>query len=191
MSDGPHKSLGMRKGWNKFAERADKPVYEQDQVAEALHAALAGDWRAERCDKFVDEIRKAIGDDGQKQKQLFEKDKKSKLDALKKLTGAGYRLRRMLLDNAQLALESGSTADTILEATKNTILDGAGRGIRDVEEHWRRKTTERRTARVRDRLENCVTPQAIDSIARKLLKMDSAVSPAPVKRDGLDEGVRL
>jgi hypothetical protein len=49
MSDGPHKSLGMRPGWKKFAKRADKAAYEPDQVKEALPDALGDDWRAERC----------------------------------------------------------------------------------------------------------------------------------------------
>jgi hypothetical protein len=35
MSDGPHKSLGMRPGWKRFAKRSDKAAYERDQVAEA------------------------------------------------------------------------------------------------------------------------------------------------------------
>ena len=66
MSDGPHKSLGMRPGWKKFAKRADKAAYEPDQVEEALPDALGDDWRAERCGELVDEIRAALDDGRQR-----------------------------------------------------------------------------------------------------------------------------
>ena len=35
MSDGPHKSLNMRSGWKKLAERADQPAFEPEHVADA------------------------------------------------------------------------------------------------------------------------------------------------------------
>jgi hypothetical protein len=190
MSDGPHKSLGMRPGWKKFAKRGDHAAYERDQVAEALPDALGDDWSAGRCNKLIAEIRAVLGDG--RQTQLFE-NKESRLEALKKVTGAGYPLRRMLLDNIEQAVESGlATNDAILEGTKNTLQDRSLRGIREVEEHFQRKSTDKRAAKVRSRMEDGVAHTSMDTLARRLLKMDSpTTSPSPAKRDGLDEGVRL
>src|SRR5258708_3674788 len=43
MSDGPHKSLPMRRHWKDLAERAAKAAYAPDQVCEALPHALKRD----------------------------------------------------------------------------------------------------------------------------------------------------
>ena len=47
MSDGPHRSLEMRRSWKKLAERADNNVSTQEDVREALEMALERDWRLE------------------------------------------------------------------------------------------------------------------------------------------------
>ena len=191
MSDGPHKSLGMRPGWKKFAKRADKAAYEPDQVAEALPDALGDDWRAERCGALVDEIRATLDD--RRQAQLFDQNNEGRLAALKNVTGAGYPLRRLLLDNIEQAVESGlATNDAILEGTKNTLQDRSLRGLREVEEHYQRESTDKRAAKVRDRMESGHAQTSFDGLARNLLKTEgSSPSPSPAKRDGLDEGVRL
>ena len=44
MSDGPHKSLNMKPGWKKVAERADLAAFEPEQVSEKLMSALQDDW---------------------------------------------------------------------------------------------------------------------------------------------------
>lgn len=45
MSDGPHRSLPMRKHWKDLAERADKAAYSATDVAEALPVALQKEFR--------------------------------------------------------------------------------------------------------------------------------------------------
>ena len=44
MSDGPHRSLKMPRGWKKLAERADKKAYAPEEVRHALPEALEQDW---------------------------------------------------------------------------------------------------------------------------------------------------
>lgn len=189
MSDGPHKSLGMRSGWKKFTKRCDFASYEADQRTEALSEALAEDWRAERCDQFIDEVRNVLN--AGQQGNLFETIE-SRLDALKDISGAGYPMRRLLLDNIEQAVSRDLVpGEAILEGTKNTLLDVSLRGIRNVEEHYQLKCTDRRAAKVRIHMEGCVTQHPYDGLSRSLLKMDGGASPYPSKRDSLDEGVRL
>jgi hypothetical protein len=99
----------------------------------------------------------------------------------------------MLLDNIEQAVERGlPTNEAILEGTKNTLQDRSLRGLREVEEHYQRKSTDKRTAKVRSRMESGHAQTSFDGLARTLLKIDGGSPPsAPAKRDGLDEGVRL
>ena len=82
MSDGPHKSLPMRAGWKKFAERADKAAYDPEQVADLAIPALEGDWREEVA-PHIDSLRKALGDG--RQGLLFGEQRTAELKALKRL----------------------------------------------------------------------------------------------------------
>lgn len=47
MSDGPHRSLPMRKPWRELAMRGDKAAYSASEVAEAATNALASDFKME------------------------------------------------------------------------------------------------------------------------------------------------
>ena len=47
MSDGPHRSLPMRKPWKDLAMRGDKAAYSASEVAEAATNALASDFKME------------------------------------------------------------------------------------------------------------------------------------------------
>ena len=57
MSDGPHRSLPLRPGWKRTAERADTPAYEATEVTRAASRALEDDWRAEVPDAGCDSAR--------------------------------------------------------------------------------------------------------------------------------------
>lgn len=92
MSDGPHRSLPMRKGWQKLAERGDGKLHTAEQVRDAVPLALADDWRDERCDDFMKHVRGVLL--GNDQDSLFKLTKDETIDALKKLPGAGYPPKR-------------------------------------------------------------------------------------------------
>ena len=81
MSDGPHKSLPMRRGWKKFSARADKAVFERDQVADAVGPALEGDWKQDVAPHLA-AIRDVVGDS--EQASLFVDQSASELEALKR-----------------------------------------------------------------------------------------------------------
>ncbi len=57
MSDGPHRSLPMRNGWRKLAERAANTNFEPTEISEAIPIAIKDDWDAEGCDQTVRELR--------------------------------------------------------------------------------------------------------------------------------------
>jgi hypothetical protein len=193
VSDGPHRSLPMRQGWRDLAERADRSAFEPDQVADAVPEALGDDWREERCDELVREIRSLLGDG--RQGSLFAQEKQDAVAALSKLSGAGYQLRRLLLDAVGQAVESGLVGpQALLEGIATGLAVRCGAGVRQVEEHYLRKSTEHRAANVRERIESGAAMSDFYAIARRFLKLDggsSSAAPEKKQQDGLDDGVRL
>lgn len=189
MSDGPHRSLNMRRGWKRFAERADKKAYAVDEVCAALPKALEQDWRAEIPKSLCKRIRESISPE---QGSLFSDSQLSGLRALRRQF-AGSPLASVLLDCVSEAIGSGLTGeDALTAAATNALSDRAARGARQVEEHFRRKSTEPRATHVRERLEQGIAAADINALARRLLGPSSKNQVSNVsKQTGLDDGVRL
>ena len=81
MSDGPHRSLNMRRGWKRFAERADKEAFAPEEVCDAIPAALEQDWRAEVSPNLTRQILVILQDN---QNSLFGDQRIEKLEVLRK-----------------------------------------------------------------------------------------------------------
>jgi hypothetical protein len=188
MSDGPHRSLQMRKGWKKLAERGDGRLHTPEQVCEAVPLALGDDWREERCDDFMREAKRVLIGTGQN--VLFEPSKDDTLEALKRLRGSGHPFRRVLLDSIVQAVEDGHTGEgALVKGTTDALAIRSGPGLRQVEEHYLRRSSERRAAHVRTRIEDGTSRVDFNAIARQFCKLDTP--SAPKKFDGLDEGVSI
>lgn len=82
MSDGPHKSLPMRPGWKKFAERAAFAAFDCDQVAELAVPALEDDWNDEVA-PHIDALRNVLFDE--RQGRLLGQQNTAELEQLKRL----------------------------------------------------------------------------------------------------------
>ena len=189
MSDGPHRSLNMSSGWKKLAECADNKAYAPEEVRDALSKALGQDWRAEVSDGTISRIRSILGDC---QDSLFSDQQARRLEALRRKT-AGHNLTSTLLDYAIQATNRGlSGTEALKEAASNTLSDRAARGVRQVEEHYCRKSTQGRSAYVRERIESGVTQSDMTSIVDRVVGTDASKGPRrPVKQIGLDDGVLL
>jgi hypothetical protein len=188
MSDGPHRSLPMRKGWKKLAERGDGKLHTADQVRDAVPLALADDWREERCDDFMRQVKAVLV--GTDQDTFFKPSKNETVDALRKLSGAGYPMRRILVDALVQAVEDGHKGDrAMLRGVADALAVRCSAGTRQVEEHYLRASNERRAADVRTRIEDGASRSDFDSMARQFCKLEKA-QPTN-KYDGLDEGVQI
>jgi hypothetical protein len=188
MSDGPHRSLPMRKGWKKLAERGDGKLHTAEQVRDAVPLALADDWRDERCDDFMKQAKAVLL--GTDQDTLFKPSKDETADALRKLPGSGYPMRRILLDALVQAVEDGHTGErAMVKGAADALAIRCGAGVRQVEEHYLRASNERRATDVRTRIEEGASRSDFDAMARQFCKVEKA--PTPNKYDGLDEGVQI
>lgn len=189
MSDGPHRSLNMPRGWKKLAERADNRAYAPEEVRDALPTALEQDWRAEVPDSLRRQVREILGDS---QDSLLDDGRAERLEALRRQS-AGHALGNTFLDYAIQAAERGLAGDEALrEAVGNALSDRAASAARQVEEHYCRESTQRRAAHVRARIEAGVTQCDLAGIVGRVVGTDRTGGPrGPAKRTGIDEGVRL
>lgn len=189
MSDGPHKSLPMRAAWKKFAERADKTAFEPQQVAEAVIPALDDDWREEVA-PVLGALRKMLGDS--RQGSLFVDRVVSELEALKRLH-PGSSFWEAVVDGVGQAVTKGRAADeALLDGVLDALRDRGVRGVRQAEEHYLRRTDQRRSLNLRARMLDGISAAPLEAMARRLLGVDPDLSPKrPRKRKGLDDGVRL
>ncbi len=189
MSDGPHRSLNMRRGWKQLAERADNRAFAPEAIRDALPKALEQDWRAEVPESLPRQIRTIFEDT---QSSLFEDEKIERLEALRSYT-AGYPLSSVFLDCAIQAAAKGRTGEAaVSEAACDALKDRAARGALQVEEHFYRKTTENRAARVRERIESGISQSDVSGIARRLIETGKSEQPrTPAKQTDLDDGVQF
>ena len=189
MSDGPHRSLPMSRGWKQLARRAANKAFSPVEVRDALPAALQQDWRGEVPERLCKLVQNVLNDN---QGSLFEDQRVHGLEALRRET-AGRTLGKAYLDYAIQAVMHGlGGKDAIAQAAANAIGDRAARGARQVEEHYLRKSTHARASHVRERIESGVIQSDFAAIAGRLVGIDTSDQPlAPVKNTALDDGVRL
>src|SRR3989442_9513982 len=102
MSDGPHRSLPMKRRWQYVAERADKRAYTTGEISEVIAPALEQDCRDEMSPEFLGSLRRVV-----EEPSLFRDDVAARLEALR--PQAGSSLGRVVLDN--VALLSAAEAD--------------------------------------------------------------------------------
>jgi|SRR5665213_647999 len=189
MSDGPHRTLPMRRRWKALAKCADAPAYSKDDVAAHVCPALAGDWIAEVSPAMLDAIGQVLGCD--EQSNLFSKDK-SEFEKLRR--SASSPMEALLADNARDASEAGLNGQIALErAIGNTLCESAVRRTLQAEEHFIRKSHQNRASKMRARLQEGITTSAtaIREMAHSIAIGAKISDRGPQKRKDLEDGVTL
>jgi hypothetical protein len=189
MSDGPHRTLNMSPCWKRVAEYADNKAYSLDEVAGAFLPALEQSCRDEVPDGVWRDLARIFG---RPQQSLFGEQRVEEIAALRS-QAAGLPLACALVDGAVRAASKGAVSEqSLVEVTTQALLNRGSRGNKQVEEHWYRKSTERRTDNVRDRLERALNKAALEPLARQRLNMGAGPKPARSrKRSDLDDGVNF
>jgi hypothetical protein len=188
MSDGPHRSLPMRRPWKTVAECADNGAFEVEEIREFILPALENDCRREMRREFLDDLRKVCA---YQDASLFKTDMRPVLEGLRRTANVG--MERLVLDHAIHAAANATSGRGIAEkAVGQALNDRGASGIKQVEEHYLRKSSAKRAHNVRDRMEQAVSGADTDSVARRLLDgRQKNAAPKPPKRQGLDDGVKL
>lgn len=188
MSDGPYKTLKMSPKWRALAKLAGNAAHTLAEVAEAVPAALAADWR-EIGQSFLRQMRAALGDDDRG--MLLSEVAKQEVVRLR--AQATNPMEALLADNAMDVLRDGHRgAPAFEEAAAATLAERADRGLRQVEEHYRREASQGKAADIRQRLTDSVQAANLRGLTSALAAGASTRDlTAPTDRSGLDEGVSL
>jgi hypothetical protein len=189
MSDGPLRSLNMNSRWKRVADCADNRAYSVEEVAKAFIPAL------DQCCK--EEVppetwRTLAAIFRNHQQTLFSDQRVDEIRALRSQV-AGMPLGCLVVDLATQAASSGKVNEAALvDVTTKALIQRAARGNKAVEEHWYRKSNERRTEAVRERLEVGLKKAAVKGIALHHLNIAPAQkAPRSTKQTGLDDGVQF
>src|SRR5664280_1797154 len=135
MSDGPHRSLPMRRGWKRVAKRGDKSAFAIDEISAALIPALRQDCQDDLIPGFLDGLRAVCQD---QEHSLFKDNIEPQIEALRHLAGSG--IGHVVLDEAIRLCATGEQGLNIaLKALDNALTDRATRGAKQVEECYFRE----------------------------------------------------
>jgi hypothetical protein len=134
MSDGPHRSLPMRRHWKNLAERAAKAAYSADEGCEALPMALERDLREAPLAAIRDIL---SGDQG----SFFANDEIERLEAVRQASTRSAACN-VVIDCAIQAVSGGLTGDAAFRATLEDACEAQVRSqFRSVEEHYYREAS--------------------------------------------------
>lgn len=188
MSDGPHKTLPLRKHWKDAAERAAKAAFSPAEVCEALPVALIRDFVAEAPLEAIAELF-GVG----KQAPLFAEDYARRLDELRQGC-RGSVVGNTLIDCAIALGNAAQTEAGALQAALESALDEHLRGtFRSMEEHYLREGSARSAAFLRTRLDQARSQLNLSEIAAAIGAERIALSATLklTKKTGIDEGPSL
>lgn len=187
MSDGPHRSLPMRRHWKNLAERAAKAAFSVNEVCDALPVALKRDFFAEAPLKTVRDI---LG--GGKQASLFSDDRNEQLEAARQSSRSA--VGNTLINCAIEAVSDGLSGEAAFQSALANALEEHARGeFRSIEEHYQDKASAYSARFVRDRLDAARRQSDFTGLASDI----AAHGRQPLgnvqleKRRGLDEGPPL
>ena len=179
----------MRPAWKRLVERADNPAFSQEEVFDALQAALETDWRKEVPSRLLQRVGSIL-----RAPLLppFRNTLTTRLEALK-LETAGYPLGDTLLDHAIRSVTKGDTGIEVLkEAALYSLVDRMTRGLRQIREHYTRESRQNRVAHLKERLSCFTTRSHLMIVVERLLRIGkSGTLRRLAKQTRLDDGVDL
>jgi len=186
MSDGPHRSLPLRRHWRKVLERVVTPSFSPGEIVEALYSALINDLREAPMPQVLSILRS----DGQP--SLFHENCVDKLEGLRRIC-PGSTAGNILLDCVIEANANGLTGDQAavmaLENASEAIYSSARNSI---EEHCKRKESWS-AINIRTSLKTAWNSVSCSELASEIMlgKATRMTRVGLTKRTGLDEGPPL
>lgn len=163
MSDGPHRSLPLRRHWKTLAERAAKEAYPTYEVGEALAHAL----KKEFLEAPLADICQIL--DGKGQGSLFSDNRIDRLEELRE-TCRGSAAGNTLIDCAIDVVNAGMTGKPAQIIVLRDALAGYSLSVnRSIEEHYLREAGSRNANFVRNRLGAAYQQCSFGNIADEML----------------------
>lgn len=190
MSDGPHKSLPLRHGYQRVAAWAFKPAFSINQVGEAAEVALLRDVAIEVAPTLRQLVAIADGQD----LLSLASSINDQLDRLR-VDPAVDALAASAVEGAQMAVKEGYRGIVALEkGLASALSERLAAGGRAMEEHYLVKLGPGACQRIRRRISETIGHMNANGTFARMAKSilgDRSVSVArtPTIHDGLDQGV--
>ncbi len=189
MSDGPHRSLPMRKPWKELAKRGDQDAYDARQVAEAAADALASDFRNEVKWSLIDALKSTFT--GRDNSLMLPEIALHELESAKALAAGSVFGMNAVAWSLGLIKEGRFGLDAFHEAIGLAAKMRGFANVRSVEEHYLRKSNPQRSTNVSKRLQSAVSSLSEGRLGSMLVAPDVAKAERSRKKNHVDEGVAL
>ena len=189
MSDGPHRSLPMRRAWKELAKRADQRTYNSAQVREAVPHALASDWNNEVSAPLIAALKNVFA--GRYNSLRFPEIALDQLEAARTLAAGSVFGTNAVSWCIQLVHEGRMDLDALYEAVGLAAKERGFAGTRQVEEHYLRQSSQRRSDGVSARLESAVSGLSEGKLGAMIIDPQPGARSAPRKRTDINDGVPL
>jgi hypothetical protein len=185
MSDGPHRSLPLRRHWQDFAQSAAQAAFGAEEVCARLPQAVTRDV----LDAPIREVQAIMSE-----ASLFPEIRVDQLEALRG-SCRGSEPAYRLIDCAIDAVRSGLAGDAGAQAALAHAIDDTVRSaFLSIEEHWHRNASAGSARFTRTRIDEARRQFDGGALARELLapgKLPGRRSLTPPRHTGIDEGPRL
>lgn len=189
MSDGPHRSLPMRKPWKELAKRGDQATYDLEQVAEAATCALASDFKNEVSWSLIVELKSIFA--GRDNSLMSPEIAIQQLCNLRPLAAGSVFGSNAVEWGIQLINEGYLEPDAVFEVIGLAAKARGFANARSIQEHVLRETDQHRAACVATRLNRAINGLSEKQLGTILLDRQSARNRSTKKNTSLDEGVPL
>jgi hypothetical protein len=189
MSDGPHRSLPMRKAWKELAKRGDQLTYDSEQVAEAASRALASDFKNEVSAPLISALKDVFT--GRDNSLGLTEIALHQLEDAKALAAGSVFGVNAIAWSIQLVNEGRLDKDALYEAVGLAAKERGFANTRAVEEHYLRESNQRRADGVSNRLQSAISGLSEGKLGSMLLDPQPAATRGPRKRNDVNDGVPL
>ncbi|RWL74505.1 MAG: hypothetical protein EOR67_31320 [Mesorhizobium sp.] len=189
MSDGPHRSLPMRRPWKELAKRGDQLTYDSGQVTEAATHALASDFKNEVSGRLLSALKDVFA--GRGNSLGITEIALQQLDEAKALAAGSVFGMNAVAWSILLVHEGRLDKQALYDAVGLAAKERGFANTRSVEEHYLREANQRRADNVSARLSNAISGLSEGKLGSMLVDPQPAVSRAPRKRSEINDGVPL
>jgi hypothetical protein len=155
MSDGPHRSLPLRKPWKNLAKRGDQHSYDATEVAEAATYALASDFKNEVKPYLVERL-KAIFNGHDNSLQSPEIALQDIEDSKRLAAGSGIGMN-LIAHSIEKINDGHFGEDAFHEALGAAIRSRGYANANAMEEHYVRESNQRRASHVKARIVDAIS----------------------------------
>jgi len=189
MSDGPHRSLPMRKPWKVLAMRGDKLAYDEEQIAEAATNALASDFNNEVQWPMINALKAVFT--GRNNSLGIREIALQELENARDLAAGSVIAMNAVAYSIVLINEGKFGLDAFHEAIGLAVKMRGFANARSVEEHYIRESNQRRAGHMSERLHSAISSLHEIRLGSALTSTEADKTKRLKKRTEIDEGVPL